>query len=156
MCIRDRFRWGSDDAGGGTGWFVDDLEIMDMVNYNSQACIEYNETKSVCAEAPEKGTIVESKISVSNKEFKTSPLEFTVSPNPALNHIFLSLHLPQSMDLTGEIFSLDGKKIKSFRLPKSASAYNTKIETHDLSNGMYVISVHGGKFAGREKFVIQR
>lgn len=151
-----QFRWGSDDAGGGTGWFVDDLEIMDMVNYNSQACIEYNETKSVCAEAPEKGTIVESKISVSNKEFKTSPLEFTVSPNPALNHIFLSLHLPQSMDLIGEIFTLDGKKIKSFRLPKSASAYNTKIETHDLSNGMYVISVHGGKFAGREKFVIQR
>lgn len=151
-----QFRWGSDDTGAGTGWFVDDLEIMDMVNYNSQACIEYDETMSVCAEAPEKGTIVESKITVSNKEFKTAPLEFTVSPNPAQNHIFLSLHLPQSMDLTGEIFTLDGKKIKSFRLPKSTAAFNTKIDTQDLVGGMYVVTLQGGKFIGREKFVIKR
>lgn len=151
-----QFRWGSDDSGGGTGWFVDDLEIMDMVNYNSQACIEYDETKSVCAEAHEKGTIVESKITVSNKENKTTPLEFTVLPNPAQNQIFLSLHLPQSMDLIGEIFTLDGKKIKSFRLPKSSSSFNIKIDTHDLVNGMYVVTLHGGKFIGREKIIIQR
>lgn len=151
-----QFRWGSDDSGGGTGWFIDDLEIMDMVNYNSQVCISFDSTKSVCAEAPDKGTIVESKITVPTKEINSKPLKLEISPNPANDVLYVTLQLTQATNLTGSIYSVDGKLLKTIKLNNLSGTHRLKFEIADLSNGMYVLSLNGNKFAGQSKFVVER
>ncbi|MBK9013246.1 MAG: hypothetical protein IPM82_03735 [Saprospiraceae bacterium] len=58
-----RFRFGTNDGNGGTvGWVVDDIEFMDLLNYNGEACVTTAQGDNECAIAPEEGTIVESQV----------------------------------------------------------------------------------------------
>ncbi|MEN0007009.1 MAG: M36 family metallopeptidase, partial [Bacteroidota bacterium] len=54
--IQFRFRFGSDAQVGSNGWYVDDIEIMDVFNYNGEACVTADQGNQACAIAGERGT----------------------------------------------------------------------------------------------------
>lgn len=56
--VNIRFRFGSNNGTGGYGWFIDDVELFEMLNYNSEVCVTTAEGDKVCTIVPEKGTIV--------------------------------------------------------------------------------------------------
>lgn len=151
-----QFRFGSDDQTAGTGWYIDDLEIMDVYNYNSQACIIFNDNQSVCAEAPSKGTIVESRKVVATKTIPLSSLEFSVAPNPATDHVLVRTHFPTSHDISGEITTVDGKLIQKFRWRSQERDHPYWINTEGLNTGMYWIHITSGQYAGTRKITIIR
>jgi hypothetical protein len=57
--VKIRYRFGTDDNISGDGWYIDDIEIMDAILYNSEACVTSDQTSALCAEAPESGTSIE-------------------------------------------------------------------------------------------------
>ncbi|MGB2732269.1 MAG: M36 family metallopeptidase [Saprospiraceae bacterium] len=151
-----QFRFGSDDSQGKTGWWIDDLEIFDMFNYNSQACISYDGGIDVCAEAPAKGTIVESQFVTGTKDQSYLPINLSISPNPANDRLTIITNIPTAGQMQGEVYTIDGKLLRSFKNYVSANLSRTQLETTALPVGMYILRVRVGKYLGEEKFVIQR
>ncbi len=47
--VRLRFRFGSDDAQGAMGWYVDDIKILNAVYINGEACATSSNGDSACA-----------------------------------------------------------------------------------------------------------
>lgn len=154
--VKLQFRFGSNDNRNATGWFVDDLEIFDMVNYNSEACVKADGITSVCAEAPEKGAIVETQITIPTKQETTLPLQIKLFPNPATNLIYITTSLPKADDLRGSILSIDGKLMKTFKQASTGSQTRFTVNTEGLPAGMYIVQLQAGSYLGREKLLIQR
>lgn len=155
--VQFQFRFGSDDAIGGTGWYIDDLELMDMFNYNSHACLSYDGGTAICAEAPAKGTIVETQsIITANKDVSTSFINLHLAPNPANEQLNIHLQLKKPGDVSGTVYSIDGKLQKTFKF--YATSINSKytLQSSDLSVGMYILTLKSGNMVGQEKFIIQR
>jgi uncharacterized repeat protein (TIGR01451 family) len=150
-----QFRFGSDDSEGATGWFIDDLELFDMFNYNSQACVTYDGGK-VCAEAPAKGTIVESQIITANKDIATIPVNISLFPNPSDDHLNILTHFPKAGEVTGQVYTIDGKLQRTFTFLSNSADTRYKLETAYLPIGMYIMTLKSGKYVGQEKFVIER
>ena len=154
--INLQFRFGSNDSRNATGWFIDDLEIMDMFNYNSEACVTADSLEVACAEASEKGTIVEPQLTIPNREENTIPLKLELYPNPASDLVYCTINLPKANELLIKIVSLDGRLIKSFKQPATGNQMRLSISTADMTAGMYFIHIQSGAYLGREKLVIQR
>src|SRR5690606_7563924 len=74
---------------GGFGWFVDDFEIMDLFNYNGEVCARTNSGDEVCAIAPDKGTLVDSKEFVGVQNLDVDGSSVTIFPNPARDYVQL-------------------------------------------------------------------
>ena len=73
---------------------------------------------------------------------------FRFSPNPAQDFIEFSgnIHATEV-----SIFNLEGKQIKSWKLEHHN---NTKLDIHDLPNGLYILSVHTKSKSYKEKIMI--
>ena len=44
----------------GLGWVIDNIEVMDLLNYNSETCVEFNNGDSNCIMLENRGTVVNS------------------------------------------------------------------------------------------------
>lgn len=150
-----QFRFGSNNVGGVLGWFIDDLEIFDMFNYNSEACVSYEGGTTVCAQAPAKGTIVEPQLILANRNESITPIQIQITPNPAHQQIYVWSQLPKAGTYKGEVYTLDGRLQHRFTIQSSGVETRTKIDTQLFPTGMYIVKIAGGNFAGQQKFVIQ-
>lgn len=137
-----RFKYGSNDKIGGNGWFIDDLEYMDLKTYNGQACVTNNEGDTECAIAPEEGTIVESQLTAVN-DLKQG--ELSVFPNPAKNYLNISLNTGASGKYDVNIMSVDGRLIKSDVINLSAGSNNQTLDVQGIPSGCYLIRIQNAK-----------
>ncbi|HNT21771.1 MAG TPA: M36 family metallopeptidase [Saprospiraceae bacterium] len=153
--IRLQFRFGSNDSKNATGWFIDDLEVFDMVNYNSEACVVAEGFDPVCAEAPEKGTIVESQLSIPTRKEDPSLVRVQVFPNPAQGIAYCTVDLPQGGRLDGQILGLDGRIVSTFMENLTGPSTRIKLSLDGLAPGLYMVQVKSGNYTGREKLVVQ-
>ncbi|MEO5581837.1 MAG: M36 family metallopeptidase [Saprospiraceae bacterium] len=154
--INLQFRFGSDDSGSSLGWFIDDIEVFDMFNYSTQACVSFDGSPAICAEAPEYGTLVESQIITANHEETTIPIHLRLSPNPAQDELNLWTAFPKAGEVRGQVYTIDGKQQRSFTFYASGSETRYRLMTSDLPAGMYILTLKNGNYIGQEKFVIER
>lgn len=137
-----RFKYGSDDNNAGNGWFVDDLEYMDLKSYNGEACVTTQEGDKECAIAPQEGTIVESQLTAS-KDVKQG--ELSVFPNPAKNYLNISLNTGVSGKYDVNIMTVDGRLIKSDVINLSAGSNNQTLDVQGIPSGCYLIRIQNAK-----------
>lgn len=157
--IKIRFRYGSDDNGGtgallGLGWFIDDFEMMDLVNYNGEACITSIEGDEACTLAPEWGTLVESN-GVTDVEDPEQKTVLAVYPNPANDFINVALTTESAEDITLELLSLDGKLIRQKAFRTNGDYQLIPIRVEDLASGFYFVRVNTPNEIAVEKIVIK-
>lgn len=148
-----RFRFGTDETVGGEGWFMDDFELMNMVNYNSEACVSAAEGDRACAEAPVRGTIVNSKMVSSTQEVDFG-FKFQLSPNPASEFVTLSMTSEEQRDVVIELFGLDGRLYKSINQQLQGEV-NVNLSINDLTSGLYFVKMTDGNRSVVEKLIKQ-
>ncbi|HHH50308.1 MAG TPA: DUF11 domain-containing protein, partial [Saprospiraceae bacterium] len=134
-----QFRFATDASVSGIGWFIDDFELMDLYNYQSQACVSSNEGDMVCAYAPEKGTLVESNTSVPTQNLTASNFDLSIFPNPAKDILNVNIMLKEVEDLEMELFSLDGKRILSQKIEMAAKNKNISLDVANVLAGFYFL-----------------
>lgn len=104
-----RYRFGTDgNTGGTTGWAIDDIEFMDLLSYNGEACVTTGQGDNECAIAPEEGTIVESKL-FSNTVETLADMTMTVFPNPAKDRLNIALTAEKQQEVTLSLLTVDGR-----------------------------------------------
>ena len=148
-----RFRYGA--AAGSpspVGWVVDDIELMDLITYNGEACVSSDQSETACASAEGEGTIVDSDISTNTKDAKNG-LTFNVFPNPASDAINIQLNDQDASTINIELFDATGKLIQSISKANYGNSITT-IPTAELAKGVYIVKVISNGFAGTQKVIL--
>ncbi len=139
--ISIRFRFASDDntAPANGGWFVDDIEYMDMFSYQGEACVTSEEGDEVCAAAADVGTIVNPvPIDVSIEEIP-SVAHVNIFPNPANDLLNINLTSKQYADLAVSVLSTDGREIIQRTVGTHKGNQTISLDVSALSAGFYFV-----------------
>ena len=148
-----RFKFGT--AAGSTpqyGWSIDNIEIMDLLSYNSEACVTADQGDTACATGANVGTIVDSSDPTSTNDLDYS-LDFKVFPNPASDVINIQLSDLEAGKINIQLFDTNGRMIKNIE-KQSFGNIMTSIPTAELANGVYMVKVISNGFAGTQKVIL--
>lgn len=150
-----RFRFGSDNNTSGLGWFIDDIEFLELLNYNSEVCVSANEGDSDCTTAPGKGTIVETGISVSAEELTEEEVRFSAFPNPANDQLTISLASEQFQSAELTLINATGQQFMNRQVAMSSSTQNVNFDVRNIPEGMYFVRLKTNQKQKVIKVVIQ-
>jgi len=108
--ITFRFRFGSDAAEApiNGGWYIDDVELIDLFNYVGEACIT-DGLEQACASAPEYGVIVNPVTAVSANEPNNPSIAMLVQPNPADDQLNITLGKALEGQVVINLIAADGR-----------------------------------------------
>lgn len=150
--IKIRFRFGTDLEVGGDGWYVDDVEIMDAVIYNSTACLSSPSGLQICSSAPERGTIVDSEL-VSSDEQIANESRFILMPNPTSDFLQIGLDSKLDESVTVTIFNITGQVMKSFEWNVGIGMNQQSFSVRDFTSGLYAVNIQSKSGNSTSKFI---
>jgi uncharacterized repeat protein (TIGR01451 family) len=152
-----RWRFASDDNTEGLGWFIDDIEIMDLFNYNSEVCVTSAEGDQACALARSKGTFVETGIpsQVKVNELTEEEVRFHVYPNPANENLNISFQSNTFPDANISLSTIAGTRLWEEKVILSGATDIKSIDVSTYAAGMYYARISAGGKYKVVKFVLQ-
>ncbi len=137
-----RFRFGTDanttvpDA----HWIIDQVDIMDMLNYDTEACVRSSAGDQACARAGARGVIVDpGNIVSANEPASANPLGLRVQPNPAADWVTVAFGMDASGPVHITILSTDGRQVAQLRLQSVHAGQVVPIDVQQLPAGVYVL-----------------
>lgn len=152
-----RFRFASDGNTGGLGWFIDDIELVELFNYNAEVCISSTDGDIGCAIAERAGTIVASDItsSISDTERPRS-FAMNVFPNPANNRFMVDIVSETAQRAELSVANASGQIIWSQQLVLPAGKFREHINAQILPEGFYIVRIQGERDMEVRKVIVQR
>ena len=152
-----RFRFGSDDntAPVNGAWYIDDLEVIDLFNYQGQACITDNTGDLACVNTPEYGVIVEPKSSTGTSEADQSLNGMSVQPNPAYDMLHISVAQALEGQVTATVVAADGRTVLTRTVPGLGQGQILSLDVQRLPAGVYTVRLQSGAGQSAQKVVIR-
>jgi uncharacterized repeat protein (TIGR01451 family) len=151
--INVRFQFGSDGNTSDLGWWIDDFTLMDMVNYESEACLTYDQGDDLCANPPGRGTVVEHSTATTSIE-DVSLEGINVFPNPAKNQINIQIEHPDADVYQINLYSLDGRQVWNQNTDQ-INQQLISIPVSHLMSGMYILRIQTERGVFVDKINIQ-
>ncbi len=161
--ITVRFRWGSDDNTSPTadptylpGWYIDDVEFLDLKLYETTACISADNAGGVCSVVNK--TIVDTGLPLSStSDFDVSGTDMQVFPNPTSGLLTVELReADRTIDYAIGLYNMQGQQVKQVSVAKGDSYVSKSIDASDLSDGMYLLQVSSKNGILTEKVVLSK
>lgn len=156
--INIRWRFGSDVADTGTGdapgWYIDDVELMDMFNYNNETCVMSAEGDLACAIAEQEGTIVQSGI-LNSTEDPTEEAGIAIFPNPASTLLNVALNTTARGQARLQLIGADGRTVLEQPVQLDGFAQMVPVNVSRLPAGIYYVRIQAGTKSFVEKVVIK-
>ncbi len=158
--IFTRFNFGSSDdnaIGAPTNgyWTVDDYELMDMVNYNPETCLNFDGGTEECIVAEGRGIVVESQVISGTKNVQNSGISFGIFPNPASEILNISVQSLETGKADLSLLTIDGKTIQSQSVLTSPDTQSLTLDVSNVSPGFYIIRFSNPNGAVNQKVIIQ-
>ena len=159
--IRLRFRFATNQEptgrGGLTlpGWSVDQVELMDVANYTSEACVYTKEGDRVCATSREWGTIVEPSLTPTPVTVLPAAGSFQVFPNPARDVLYIQgitsqKNPPEAVSL----FTSDGRKVMDWPSMNSGDQQLVELPLRGIPAGLYFLRIATPQGIYMDKIVV--
>ncbi|HHB77839.1 MAG TPA: DUF11 domain-containing protein [Saprospiraceae bacterium] len=136
-------------------WSVDDVEFMDMLNYDTEVCVSSSEGDQACAKAKGNGTVVNSNLMVDVNDVNDPSIGFEISPNPAGDFVNVRIQSEFNQEATIAIVTLEGKTIVSESTRLNVGSQSTTIGTRQLAAGLYFVKIQTPKGLNIQKLIIQ-
>lgn len=155
-----RFRFGSDGEAENAihpyvGWYMDDFEVMDMLNYETEACISSSNNPTECARPLERGTIVETGEVNAVSELETLGAKVTVYPNPVKENLRLNIDSERSGEMLIDLLTLDGKSVLQQSQQIHTGSNQTGIDVSRLAGGMYLLRLSTAGEVQTQKIIVE-
>ncbi len=153
--IKFRFRFGSDNKEASNGWYIDDVAIMDMYNYNSRARITSAQGDEWISDVAGRGTIVQPSLGTSLSTIeKIEQLNVKVSPNPARDLLNINILPEKTESATLELISTDGRVIWQNKQKLVANQETlTPLSISGFPAGLYVVKIKTESRVFTEKII---
>lgn len=153
-----RFRLGATENDNQTtspqaGWYIDDVSIFDMVNYQSEACVTSAQGDRTCALIEERGTIVEpQETDVTNTDdLLRSGIQMNVFPNPANEVLNVQLNQDVTDNFVLELLTIEGRSLIQY----VGRDRQVQLQTAELSAGFYMLRMTTGQEQIVQKIIIE-
>lgn len=153
--ITFRFRFGSDvaDAPIDGGWWIDEVEVMDLFNYAGEACITSGGDQA-CASAPEYGVIVQP-VTVGTDEPSKVSIPMLVQPNPADDVLRISLGQAIEGQVVTSIVAADGRTVLTRSTQGLGMGQIITLNVQHLPAGVYSVRLQSNAGNSVQKVVIR-
>jgi extracellular elastinolytic metalloproteinase len=132
--VRIRFRFRS-NLGVTSYWAVDNVQYMDMENYESQATVTTAQRDSATSVIEGRGSIVEPSFRIATKEL--GDLKVEIAPNPTSNLLTVNVNT-QAEAATLVLTTIEGKELMR---QKVAGQSTTPLSMMDFAAGLYFLTV---------------
>ena len=124
------------------GWLIDDIEFMDLLSFNSEACVTTAQGDQICVSAPEEGTIVESAEGANPNSTveKLQDVTMKVYPNPASDFLNIALSSEMQKNVTISLLTVEGKVMTS----RAFNVYGNNhlsLNVSSFPSGFYFVKV---------------
>lgn len=152
-----RFRFATDDntANAGDAWFVDEVEVMDMLNYNGQVCVTADASNSACAIMKEKGVIMQPAIVGTHEVAAAHQITLKAQPNPASDLLHLSVDQALNGDVRASLLSVDGRLVLNRTVNGLANGQILTLDVQNVPAGVYLVRLESAAGVGVRKVVIR-
>lgn len=151
-----RFHWFSDAAVSGRGWWVDNIEVLDVINYDGQATLTSSEGDNWVTQVGDLGVLVESGDIIDNtNDPRLGQTEVTVFPNPAgdFTNVRISSERPGKASI--QLISTDGRMVYDRAVDLVPGNSTTTIPTDQLPAGVYLVQVVGANRVSTTKLTLR-
>lgn len=136
------------------GWYVDGVELIDMVKFVGDACVTSNEGDHACASLADGGVIVDTDCSVlATDEPSSNKVDMTVRPNPATDMAFISLNKDLNGPIQVVLVSADGRIAYRQTMGRLSSGQTFGIDLQNLPAGMYTVRLESSEGFAVSKLV---
>jgi hypothetical protein len=156
--ISVRFLFGTNDDGFDPqtegAWYVDEIEAMDMLNFDGEACVRDDNNTPACAKAPERGVIVQPGI-VGADEPAANQLPMQVQPNPAYDFLHISLSQALSGEVRVQLVGADGRKVLSSNTNGLSEGQIVTLDVQQIPAGVYMVRLESAAGGSVQKVVIR-
>jgi hypothetical protein len=155
-----RFRLGTNADGNGSSatiakWYVDDLEQINLVNFDGEACVTYAGGTGACAKAPESGVIVNRNATSGTQETVTNTLSLLVQPNPASDLLNVTLGQTVNGPVRCSLIGADGRVAFRDERDSYVAGQVLTFGVQQVPAGIYLLRVETNAGTGVQKVVIQ-
>ena len=138
------------------GWFVDDVEFMDLQSYQSQVCVTSAQGDNVCTEAEEGGTFVEVVgLNTSVQNLEELGLQFEVFPNPASNYLNISLSNNTVKEGSLSLYNLNGQTLVQQPVNINRSTQVIPLNIAEVAAGFYLVKIQTNEGIAVKKIIIE-
>jgi hypothetical protein len=152
--VQFRYRFGTDDnTNGGPGIYFDDTQIIDMINYDGQACITTAQGDNLCAKAPESGVIIDSDATIDTDEPGAAQFGVRLFPNPASQTLTIMPELDLSGNVQLNIYSADGRIALSRNYGQLLANNTQQLDISSLPAGFYTLQLVSAQGRSIQKLV---
>ena len=156
-----RFRYGSPEPlpnslpGSYQGWFIDDVEFLDLLAFQGEACVTTSQGDNACTFATEGGTFVDTEqLNTSVDNLEEEGLVFKVFPNPAGDYVNISLTSEVTDDGTITFFNMSGQQLLQKAVTLSNTPQNIPFNVSDLAGGFYFVEVRTASGVAMKKVIL--
>ena len=129
----------------GLGWFIDNIEVMDLFNYYTESCVTFDEGQPICALPANRGTAVNSNVVITSLEDEVGkePISMTIYPNPSVNDVGFTVQVQsvKSTPLTIEMYNVEGRLTLTQQIKNISGTYRSFIDTQQFNKGFYTLKV---------------
>ncbi|MFN0015705.1 MAG: M36 family metallopeptidase, partial [Saprospiraceae bacterium] len=142
--ITFQFRFGTDDNStpANASWIIDRVDIIDLFNYNSEACVRSSAGDVACVKAPERGVIVEPGDVVGTDDVVAEDaLGLRVQPNPATDLLTLAFGVAAEGAVQVRLIGADGRLALQQNLKNVYAGQVLPLNIQHLPAGLYIVQV---------------
>jgi hypothetical protein len=133
---------------------VDDIEFMDLFNYQGQACIRTDQGDNVCTFAPEEGTIIESQLPPTGIVEKLQDVNIAIYPNPARDVLHVALSSEKQREVSISMLTVEGREVMT-RAAQVFGQHQLGLNVSNLPGGFYFVKMSTGAETVVRKVVIE-
>ncbi|MDZ7880139.1 MAG: M36 family metallopeptidase, partial [Saprospiraceae bacterium] len=152
--VKFRFRFASDTTDHRLGWFIDDVAVMDMINYDTRVKLTSSQGDTASAGVAGRGTIVEPTLSTPTTEI-TEGSSLRLFPNPASDFLNINILVNSPVkDADVSIASVDGRIVWQQKVTfNGGKEVLLPVNMAGFASGMYFIKVRTDEKTLIEKVV---
>ncbi|WP_187270936.1 M36 family metallopeptidase [Neolewinella aurantiaca] len=149
-----RYRFISDAEVSGTGWWIDDIEMLNAKNYESTATLTSSAGDNLTAEVGDYGVLVLNAVIDDVNDPALGETKVNVYPNPAKEFVTVNVTSERAGSATVQLLTIDGRVLRNEQMNLIAGGGRTTINTADVPAGIYVVQVTGANRVSTTKVTI--
>lgn len=152
-----RFRMGTDNNNGPTGgaWYIDEVSLIDMVNFEPVATVVSAQGDKASAELKQGGIIINTDCGVvAANEPNLAKLEMTLQPNPAQDVLSVSLNQALQGQVQISLVNPEGRVIIQRKLDNFYEGQIVSFDVQQVPQGMYLVRLQSQAGTTVSKVVI--
>lgn len=148
-----RFRFGSDGAVSSDGWIIDGMELLEMVNYDGEACVTAAGGDKACAKAPGRGVFVNPG-TTGIDELEPTGVALKIQPNPASGITYITVGTSVKGAAWINIISADGRLVARRNVSDIQAGEAVTLDVTQLPTGIYTVRFESSTLTGVEKLMV--